>query len=108
MHGHTWDIEISVTGPVNPKTGMVIDFSALKDFLVEPIKESLDHKILNDQKLPTAENIACILMDWCTQRLHSNLKKLGITSKTKVTSVRVWESPDSYATVRQELKVGGI
>ncbi len=101
MHGHTWDIEITIAGTVG-SNGILIDFSSIKSILVEPLKELLDHKILNEQKLddwnldnPTAENLASAILIWCNTRLSSHLAKTDHI----VSSVKVWESPDSYATV---------
>lgn len=106
MHGHTWDLEISLSGEVDLKTGMVADFSKIKDFLVEPIKEALDHKILNDCrlgtynfKLPTAENIAVTLLNWCKEEIS---KSTEFRRNCRVSRIRVWESPDSFAEIEED------
>lgn len=89
MHGHTWEVEVTVEGPVDPETGMVIDFVALKE-LVEPLIERLDHKLLNDiagLEMPTAENIAL----WFRNQWYFEPSGLK--------SIKVWESPTSCAEV---------
>lgn len=78
LHGHTGQIEVSVIGEVDPRTGMVVDFSDLKN-VCKVVHNSLDHStilnkndtafvnffeqqgkyryfLLNEE--PTAENIA--------------------------------------------------
>ena len=94
MHGHNWDVEITVEGLIGAD-GMVVDFVVLKK-IFEPWLEELDHKLLNDVvglEVPTAENIALWFRNkWSYEQRPVELK-----------SVRVWESPDSYC----EVLVGG-
>lgn len=56
LHGHNWAITIYCRAKELNENGMVIDFSAVKEF----ITSALDHKCLNDVLPfnPTAENIA--------------------------------------------------
>ncbi len=91
LHGHRWTIELAVDGPVNPDTGMVADFTILKNFL-EGIKEELDHKLLNEIiENPTAENI-------CDYISHKEAtRKDSIKLPLKVAWIKVSETPDSYA-----------
>ena len=98
MHGHSWEILITIGGPVNPETGMIVDFSAIKERLVKPLENKLDHQILNQQSLglfeleiPTAENIALAIYEWCSGEISGE--------PFRVVNVRVFESTDSYATV---------
>ena len=78
-HGHNYELIVSLTGEVNPKTGMVIDLKDLKDIIKERIEEPLDHKNLNmdveyfKNVMPSAENI-CIFI-WNTLRKHIDLDK---------------------------------
>ena len=66
-HGHNYDLEVKVTGEVDPVTGMVIDLKYLKDLIKEHIEERFDHKNLNldveDFKdlQPSAENMAIVI-----------------------------------------------
>ena len=78
-HGHNYELIVSLTGEVNPKTGMVIDLKDLKDIIKEHVEEILDHKNLNmdveyfKNVMPSAENI-CIFI-WNTLRKHIDLDK---------------------------------
>jgi 6-pyruvoyltetrahydropterin/6-carboxytetrahydropterin synthase len=68
-HGHNYELIVSVTGPVNPETGFVVDLKFLKDLISEKIEEVFDHKNLNLEVEefktlnPTAENISIVIYD---------------------------------------------
>ena len=87
LHGHTWKAEVFVTGEKLDDTGMLVDFSILKDRLKQ-ITGILDHSFLNDFKEignPTSENLA--------RYIFNNLK---ILEGIKLEKVRIWESPSSW------------
>ena len=62
-HGHNYTLEVSVTGPIDERTGYVVDLGALKRIVQEEIVDKLDHRNLNlDVDFlrgikPTAENV---------------------------------------------------
>lgn len=68
-HGHNYSVEVSVRGPVDVKTGMVMNLTDLKDIMNEYIMKPLDHKnidkdVLYFKAIPsTAENIAVFIWD---------------------------------------------
>lgn len=75
MHGHSFRIEVHVTGPVGEKTGWVMDFADLKRAF-QPLFDRLDHYCLNDidgLENPTSENLA----RWIWQRLQPRLPLLS-------------------------------
>jgi len=63
-HGHTYGLEVTVEGEVDPETGYVMDFAELKNLVRDNVLSRLDRKHLNfDVDFlrgvnPTAENIA--------------------------------------------------
>ncbi len=63
-HGHNYTLEVSVSGPIDPETGMVIDLKKLKDLMRVHVVDLVDHKNLNEDVtflkgiIPTAENLA--------------------------------------------------
>lgn len=61
LHGHTYIIQVYAFGPINPDTGMVVDFFDMKKHANEAIYDKCDHKNLNDvypEMITTAENLA--------------------------------------------------
>jgi len=75
VHGHSFRIEIFVSGPVDPDTGWVIDFTEL-DAAFAPIKAQIDHRYLNDipgLETPTSERLA----QWIWQKLKPALPGLS-------------------------------
>ena len=63
-HGHTYRLEVTVEGEIDPETGYVMDFSDLKRAVEENIIRKVDRRHLNfdvdflSGVVPTAENIA--------------------------------------------------
>ena len=63
-HGHTYALEVTVEGEVDPETGYVMDFGALKRVVHENVIRRVDRRHLNfdvdflSGVNPTAENIA--------------------------------------------------
>jgi 6-pyruvoyltetrahydropterin/6-carboxytetrahydropterin synthase len=63
-HGHTYELEVTVEGPIAPETGWVMDFKDLKQIVSERIVKRCDCRNLNTDVpflagiIPTAENLA--------------------------------------------------
>jgi 6-pyruvoyltetrahydropterin/6-carboxytetrahydropterin synthase len=60
IHGHSFRVELHVSGEVDPHLGWVMDFADIKRAF-EPIYQRLDHHYLNDVPgldNPTSENLA--------------------------------------------------
>lgn len=66
-HGHNYEMEVSVTGEIDPETGMVLDLGWLAHLIKTEIEDRFDHKNLNldtpefQELNPTAENIAVVI-----------------------------------------------
>lgn len=62
-HGHNYVVEIHVSGPVDPVTGMIVNLTELDRFVEREVIEPFDHKSLNEDveafrtKVPTTENL---------------------------------------------------
>ena len=65
LHGHSFRIELHLSGPVDPQAGWVMDFADVKAAF-KPIYERLDHHSLNDipgLENPTSEQLAKWIWD---------------------------------------------
>jgi 6-pyruvoyltetrahydropterin/6-carboxytetrahydropterin synthase len=64
IHGHNWELIVTVKGEINPETGYVMDLKMLRDIIREHITEHVDHRYLNHDVpflkgiLPSTENLA--------------------------------------------------
>ena len=61
-HGHNYFLEVTVSGPVDPKTGMVCNLADLDSFMEGEIIERFAHANLNlledfNACVPTSENL---------------------------------------------------
>jgi 6-pyruvoyltetrahydropterin/6-carboxytetrahydropterin synthase len=62
-HGHNYVVEISVSGSVDPATGMIVNLADLDGFVEREVIEVFDHKSLNEDVpafrglVPTTENV---------------------------------------------------
>lgn len=88
LHGHTWDVEVSVVGDRLDDIGIVYDFKTLKEDLSRVLSD-YDHVLVNDVEpfgtlSPTAENLARVICE-----------RLGeiVGPTVRVSEVVVWESP---------------
>jgi 6-pyruvoyltetrahydropterin/6-carboxytetrahydropterin synthase len=76
LHGHNYQLEVTVEGIPAPETGMVMDLKALKDLIVGAVLDDLDHRNLNEDvpdlkdRLPTPENLAVCIWERLATRLQ--------------------------------------
>jgi len=87
MHGHSYRVELRIEGPVDPRTGFVVDFFDVETAFV-PLLNRLDHHCLNEVEgleNPTAENISM----WIWERLRPSMLNLA--------AVVVYETPNCWA-----------
>jgi 6-pyruvoyltetrahydropterin/6-carboxytetrahydropterin synthase len=92
-HGHNWIVDVYVQCTTLNEIGIGIDFKDIKDATKE-LLEDLDHTDLNELlpfkiENPTSENIA--------KYIYRELSKKLNTETTKVSKVRVCETPGSGA-----------
>lgn len=104
-HGHNYMLEVTVSGDVDPQTGMVINLFDLKRVLLGMIEE-FDHKNLNldmpyfADRIPTSENLARVL--WTKLEPQSDIGTLH--------AIRLYEDEDLFAeiTAAGGLDVAGV
>lgn len=91
-HGHNYELEVKVSGEVDPETGYLIDLKILKELIKEEVEDRFDHKNLNldteefREFNPTAENICYVIWQKLRKRLD---EKYDL-------AVRLYETPRNY------------
>jgi 6-pyruvoyltetrahydropterin/6-carboxytetrahydropterin synthase len=57
-HGHNYIVEVTVTGPVDPETGMIANLAELDPFVQREVIEPFDQKFLNEEVAEFREQVA--------------------------------------------------
>jgi 6-pyruvoyltetrahydropterin/6-carboxytetrahydropterin synthase len=75
-HGHNYAMEVTVSGQVNPETGMVCNLVDLDGAVEHTVLTRFDHQNLNTLAdfatlVPTTENLAGVIYNILKQSLHS-------------------------------------
>ena len=69
VHGHSYEVEITIAGAPDAGTGWIVDFEALAGAMGS-VRETLDHNLLNDiegLENPSLENLSV----WIAGRLKA-------------------------------------
>ena len=86
-HGHSYVCDVTVSGPIDPTTGFLVDLPVLDRVLATEVRERFDHRNINldvpefaDGKLvPTGENLARFIFERVQRALG------GAAAVTRVT-----------------------
>lgn len=98
FHGHNYELIASVTGPIDPETGYVMDVKFLSDIIKEEVENQMDHKNLNldvpefKELNPTAENIVVVIWNKMRKRIPASLDL----------EVVLYETPRNFVTYKGE------
>jgi 6-pyruvoyltetrahydropterin/6-carboxytetrahydropterin synthase len=96
LHGHSFRVEIHVSGEPQPHTGWVMDFADIKAAFA-PVFDEIDHRCLNDVpglENPTSEQLAI----WIWRRLKPSLGALSkVVIHETCTSGCAYTGPGSTA-----------
>ncbi len=91
-HGHNYELEVKISGEVDPDTGYLIDLGYLKQLIKEQIEDRFDHKNLNldteefRELNPTAENICFVIWKILRAQLEERYDL----------AVRLYETPRNF------------
>ena len=83
-HGHNYVVEISVSGEVDPATGMIANLADLDSFVERQVLEEFDHRSLNEDvpafvgKVPTTENLCIEIYRRLKNFAHARLERVRI------------------------------
>lgn len=91
-HGHNYEMEVRLTGEIDPETGYLFDLGELKDIMTKYVEDRYDHKNLNldcpefEDRNPSCELI-CI-------EIYKILR--GHIDEKYDIGVKLWETPRNY------------
>jgi 6-pyruvoyltetrahydropterin/6-carboxytetrahydropterin synthase len=99
-HGHTYTCDVTVTGPVDGTTGMVIDLRELDRALRAEVVERFDHHNLNTdvaefaegKQIPTGENLARLIAADVQRSLGASVVVSQVTVAEDATLSATWRS----------------
>jgi 6-pyruvoyltetrahydropterin/6-carboxytetrahydropterin synthase len=97
FHGHNYELDVSVEGEIDPRTGYVVDLGEIKRIVEERVISRMDHRNLNldvpELKgiIPSTENVTVAIWRMLEGRLPGKLKKIVL-----------WETPRNYVTYEGE------
>lgn len=92
-HGHNYELDVTVEGPVDPETGFVFDLKALREMVEGRVIADVDHRNLNldvpwmSAFNPTTENL--VVGIW--RRLDGQLP-----AGVRLARLVLWETPRNY------------
>ena len=98
-HGHNYNVEVTVSGKVDPRTGMVCNLADLDGYVNSRIVSVFDHTNLNDVPemqgmIPSTENLC--------MRIYE-MMRTGFTHAT-VERIRIEETPKNSFEYGTELR----
>jgi 6-pyruvoyltetrahydropterin/6-carboxytetrahydropterin synthase len=97
-HGHDYRLEVTVGGPVDPRTGMLVDLARLDETVHECVVERWDHRHLNLETEefralnPTSENVVRVAWELLAPRIEP----------ARLVKLVLWETPKSAFEYRGE------
>ena len=93
-HGHNYEVEVTVRGPVDRETGRVVDLDTLDALVSGLVTRPFDHRNLNEevhefqQLVPTTENVVSII----NQRLREAWPGVFPDRQPALERVRIYET----------------
>lgn len=91
-HGHNYTLEVSVRGPIDERTGYVIDLGALRDIVEREVVAQTDHRNFNIDVpymqgiIPTTENIVVAMWREIAPAI----------APAALVRLRLWETENNY------------
>ncbi|MBK8250807.1 MAG: 6-carboxytetrahydropterin synthase [Gemmatimonadetes bacterium] len=91
-HGHNYTLDVSVTGPIDPVTGYVMDLGQLRALVEREVLEEVDHRNLNlDVPFmrginPTSENLVVAIWNVLAPQV----------APATLTRLRLWETEHNF------------
>ena len=82
-HGHNYTVQLTLSGPIDPTTGMVTNLGDLDAFAAREMLAHLDHANLNTLEwfrdlVPTTENLAIEIWRIFAEYPHATLERVRV------------------------------
>jgi 6-pyruvoyltetrahydropterin/6-carboxytetrahydropterin synthase len=93
-HGHNYEVEITVAGPVDAVTGRAVDLAALDALAAREVTEPLRYRNLNEEveafrtAVPTTENLTFEV----DRRLRAAWAGAFPAGVPRLEKIRIWET----------------
>jgi 6-pyruvoyltetrahydropterin/6-carboxytetrahydropterin synthase len=88
-HGHNYVLEVSLSGKIDPATGMIANLADLDAFVERQVLEEFDHRSLNEDvaafrdTVPTTENLCIEIYRRLKSFPHAKLERIRIEETAK-------------------------
>jgi 6-pyruvoyltetrahydropterin/6-carboxytetrahydropterin synthase len=88
-HGHNYTIEVTLSGAVDPATGMVANLGDLDPFVQRHVLDAFDHRNLNEEveafrtKVPTTENLCIEIFNRLRDFPKAHLERVRVEETSK-------------------------
>lgn len=88
-HGHNYVLEVTLEGPIDPLTGILVNLTEIRDATRELILGDVDHRHLNHDSVlvrginPTAENLVVLFWDILKGRFGPLLQEVCLRETEK-------------------------
>ena len=87
-HGHNYEVEVTLEGPVDARSGLLVIREDLDQILDDQLVSRCDHRNLDEvigpDEVSTGENLARIFFDWVEPH---------VPAPARLTALRVYETP---------------
>lgn len=91
-HGHNYEMEVRLTGEIDPETGYLFDLGELKRIITTHVEDRYDHKNLNLECPEFKDkNPSC---EWICIEIY-NILRAQIDEKYDI-GIKLWETPRNY------------
>ena len=100
-HGHNYELDVTVEGPVDRETGFVMDLKELRALVERRVIDQVDHRNLNldvpwlDGVNPTTENLVVVIWRQIVE---------GLPADVRLTRLVLWETPRNYVEYTGEIE----
>jgi 6-pyruvoyltetrahydropterin/6-carboxytetrahydropterin synthase len=99
-HGHNYVVEVAVSGPVDPATGMIANIEVLDAFVERQVIDPFDHKYLNEEvpafrdAIPTTENLCIEIFNRLRRFSDARLERVLVEETGKNSFEYAGEAPE--------------